>query len=178
VSTPVRSLGSDREQAIQNMRILQDLSRRREMERRLQRSLTEEEIEQLDGNTCMHCGGYHARACPRVKRLEFHPNGTPAVVEFWPAREVDWTGVLFEDQGDPDESSFIRVDDLDEDISLLISTLTGRDGLVGVRNALRRHPCREHVAQAVHRLEALIEVARHGTVDSPDATVSEGPGQG
>ena len=33
---------------------------------------------------CDHCGGGHARACPRIKRLEFHPNTALAAVEFWP----------------------------------------------------------------------------------------------
>jgi hypothetical protein len=32
---------------------------------------------------CSHCGGRHTRACPRVKRMEFHPNGALASVEFW-----------------------------------------------------------------------------------------------
>ena len=33
--------------------------------------------------TCTHCGGRHTRACPRVKRMQFHPNGALASVEFW-----------------------------------------------------------------------------------------------
>lgn len=32
---------------------------------------------------CQHCGGFHARACPRVKSMAFHPNGALAQVEFW-----------------------------------------------------------------------------------------------
>jgi hypothetical protein len=32
---------------------------------------------------CEHCGGVHARACPRVQRLEFHTNGNLAAVTFW-----------------------------------------------------------------------------------------------
>lgn len=32
---------------------------------------------------CTHCGGRHVRACPRVRRMGFHPNGTLASVEFW-----------------------------------------------------------------------------------------------
>lgn len=44
---------------------------------------------------CNHCGGRHARACPRVKRMEFHPNGALASVEFWadgkwPSGEIIW----------------------------------------------------------------------------------------
>jgi len=38
---------------------------------------------------CSHCGGRHTRACPRVKRMEFHPNGALASVEFW--REDQWS---------------------------------------------------------------------------------------
>jgi hypothetical protein len=34
--------------------------------------------------TCRHCGGAHARACPRVRRLTFHPDAKLAAVEFWP----------------------------------------------------------------------------------------------
>jgi hypothetical protein len=34
---------------------------------------------------CKHCLGAHARACPRVRRLEWHPNGQLAAVEFWQA---------------------------------------------------------------------------------------------
>ncbi len=33
---------------------------------------------------CQHCKGLHARACPRVKTMSFHPNGGLASVEFWP----------------------------------------------------------------------------------------------
>jgi hypothetical protein len=33
---------------------------------------------------CEHCGGAHARVCPKVKRLEFHQNGNIQSVEFWP----------------------------------------------------------------------------------------------
>lgn len=39
------------------------------------------------GKGCQHCGGRHARACPRVKRLKFHPTGALAEVAFWPDGE-------------------------------------------------------------------------------------------
>lgn len=32
---------------------------------------------------CDHCGGLHARACPRVKRLVRHSDGTWLEVEYW-----------------------------------------------------------------------------------------------
>ena len=31
---------------------------------------------------CAYCGGIHTGTCPRVKRIEYHPNGTVASVEF------------------------------------------------------------------------------------------------
>ena len=37
-----------------------------------------------DTKPCMHCGGWHARACPRLKRMSWHPGGSLAEVEFWP----------------------------------------------------------------------------------------------
>ena len=33
---------------------------------------------------CPYCGGQHARACPRVKKLTYHPGGEIAGVEYWP----------------------------------------------------------------------------------------------
>ena len=41
------------------------------------------------GKGCQHCGGRHARACPRVKRFRFHPTGALAEVVFWP--EGEWS---------------------------------------------------------------------------------------
>lgn len=41
------------------------------------------------GKGCQHCGGRHARACPRVKRFRFHPTGALAEVVFWP--EGKWS---------------------------------------------------------------------------------------
>lgn len=42
-----------------------------------------------EGKGCQHCGGRHARACPRVKQLKFHPTGALAQVDFWP--EGKWS---------------------------------------------------------------------------------------
>lgn len=56
------------------------------------------------GTACEHCGGLHQRACPRVKRIEKHPNGNVTAVTYW--RKWDQTGVVFpEDAYDPEESS-------------------------------------------------------------------------
>jgi hypothetical protein len=35
------------------------------------------------GEACRHCGALHARACPRVRRMTFHPGGSLAGVDFW-----------------------------------------------------------------------------------------------
>lgn len=56
---------------------------------------------------CNHCGGRHARACPRVKRMEFHPNGSLASVEFWaagkwPEAEIIWQEDLAEAEAEAD----------------------------------------------------------------------------
>ena len=71
---------------------------------------------------CQWCGGLHVRtllqpavpgaplalgvqheaACPRVKRLEFHPNTNLVSVEFW--RRYDESGIVWpEDAFDPDQ---------------------------------------------------------------------------
>ncbi len=64
--------------------------------------LTPEQAEALRKvEPCRHCLGRHTRACPRVKRLVFHPNGALAEVEFW--RAGQW-----------DESSVIWAEDLEE----------------------------------------------------------------
>lgn len=70
--------------------------------RNVVRQATTEELDELDelGASCVHCGGFHVRACPRVRRIEWHPNGVMAAVEFWPDDRINWEGVIFEDQGD------------------------------------------------------------------------------
>jgi len=40
----------------------------------------------LDSPACTHCGGWHLRACPRVRRLRFGPDGSLREVEF----RADW----------------------------------------------------------------------------------------
>lgn len=46
---------------------------------------------------CSHCGGRHTRACPRVKRLQFHPNGQLASVEFWAAGKWDDSNIIWQE---------------------------------------------------------------------------------
>ena len=56
------------------------------------------------GEACEHCGGLHKRACPRIKRKAFHPNGNVIEVEYW--AEYDETGIVWpEDAWDPEDSS-------------------------------------------------------------------------
>ncbi len=56
------------------------------------------------GDACTDCGGIHSRACPRIKRRAFHPNGNVIEVEYW--RKWDQTGVIFPDDAyDPDDGA-------------------------------------------------------------------------
>lgn len=47
---------------------------------------------------CRHCGGIHVRACPRVKLMRFHPNGSLAEVEFWQENQWSDDHVVWSDQ--------------------------------------------------------------------------------
>lgn len=38
--------------------------------------------ERISG-TCRYCGMHHGPKCPKVKAIEFHPNGQVARVEFF-----------------------------------------------------------------------------------------------
>lgn len=106
-----------------------------------------EELEQGD-DACSHCGGYHARACPRVRRIEFHPNGVVGSVEFWRHDQIDWTGVVWTDDADDDA-------DTDRDLHTLLSWLTD--------NKISRMP--DQVATAARRLLLW----RESAVQSEDA---------
>lgn len=33
-------------------------------------------------NECQHCGNWHSGVCPRIKAIEYHPNGQIARVEY------------------------------------------------------------------------------------------------
>lgn len=64
--------------------------------------LTEEQRKTLLAAKCMHCGGAHNIACPRVKRMRFRADGsTPLEVEFfpdgeWPKDRIIWLEDLYE----------------------------------------------------------------------------------
>jgi hypothetical protein len=63
------------------------------------RPLTDEELARLDrmeGDRCFYCTGFHAKYCPRVREIEFHPNGNLARVAYWHDNQVDWSGVVFD----------------------------------------------------------------------------------
>lgn len=50
---------------------------------------------------CGHCGGWHSGACPRVKSIEYHRDGTVAKVEYHdpnPAPIVYVNSPLFKDE--------------------------------------------------------------------------------
>lgn len=38
---------------------------------------------EMPGSICEDCGGWHWRACPRVKRRAWTGNGNPTEVEYW-----------------------------------------------------------------------------------------------
>lgn len=57
---------------------------------------------QYRAQRCTHCGGAHTRACPRVRRLEFHPNGQLAAVEFWPDGKWPTDGLLWPEDLPPE----------------------------------------------------------------------------
>lgn len=60
--------------------------------------MTEEQAAELeDDDRCIYCLGFHRRACPKVRSLDFHPNGNLARVVYFRADEIDWSGVLFDD---------------------------------------------------------------------------------
>ena len=67
--------------------------------------MTDEEARQawadFGAHTCTHCGGSHARACPRVRKFEFHQNGNIASVEFWPPSRWPDDHILWPEQLPP-----------------------------------------------------------------------------
>jgi len=88
------------------------------------RPLTDEEMQELtDEPACMHCGGIHARACPRVKRLFWHPNGRIARADYWPHNKINWEGVIWEDQRTPPPETPVQFERHDLD---LLTTLLDR----------------------------------------------------
>lgn len=53
---------------------------------------------------CEHCGGVHARNCPAVAEISYHPDGKVAHVKFfppgtWPDDQVIWLDDCYEAVG-------------------------------------------------------------------------------
>jgi len=58
---------------------------------------------------CQTCGGLHARACPRIRSVEYQPQGDNILirkVEYWPDGRWSTDGIFFPEQLPPlpDES--------------------------------------------------------------------------
>lgn len=54
-------------------------------------------------SVCGDCGGYHLRACPRIKRQVWLGNGNRTEVEYW--RDYDDSAVIYaEDLYDEEEN--------------------------------------------------------------------------
>lgn len=76
-----------------------------EVRERLAEPLSSEQQRELGKTTvfdlvaCVHCGGLHLRACPRVKRMRFRPQPGQRIelieVEFWPDGEWSDLGVIW-----------------------------------------------------------------------------------
>lgn len=44
---------------------------------------------------CEHCGGYHLRACGRVKRIALYGNGNTQEIEYWGDSQWDQGEVIW-----------------------------------------------------------------------------------
>lgn len=56
------------------------------------------------GEQCIHCGGIHARACPRISTLEWHTDGNLIKVSYWPENRWSDDTIIFPEDvyGDDD----------------------------------------------------------------------------
>jgi len=78
-------------------------------QKKLAREIFEGEIE--GRSACVYCAGIHSHVanvdaywqpCPRIRRIERHPDGSILVLEFWP--NGDWEdNVIFPDDVYDDE---------------------------------------------------------------------------
>lgn len=55
-----------------------------------------------EGRQCVHCGGLHLRACPRVRRIVFKKQDEIQEIEFWrdgrwPQDDVVWPEDVYDD---------------------------------------------------------------------------------
>jgi len=44
---------------------------------------------------CVHCGGLHLRACPRVRRIVWRNKEEPAEIEYWASGRWPEGGIIF-----------------------------------------------------------------------------------
>lgn len=114
---------------LQRLSVLRDQARHRALSEEEQAELAEEK-------PCIHCGGFHVRQCPRVKRIVFNQGGQGIhEVEYFAASEIDWTGVLFEDAADADQDQMMLIPgDL---IRRIVHAEEGPD-MLGALDQLRR----------------------------------------
>jgi hypothetical protein len=63
-------------------------------------SLTRREFESMQ---CVHCGGAHLRACPRVRRIVFSQTSSIQEVEFWADGEWDTSNVIWPEEIEEEE---------------------------------------------------------------------------
>ena len=47
---------------------------------------------------CIHCGGIHLRACRRVKRMTWHPDGSIIEAEYWPDGAWDDSNITWPEE--------------------------------------------------------------------------------
>lgn len=105
------------------------------------RELSEAEQDELSEEPqCIHCGGFHVRACPRVKRIAFHPQSAKIVeVEYWPSDQVDWTGVVFTDTADEEEQDSETISlELINDLEQVLMVADGSLERKGTERTFRR----------------------------------------
>jgi hypothetical protein len=52
---------------------------------------------------CVHCGGVHLRACRRVRKIAWHPDGTVIAATYWPDGEWDDSDIIWPEDAYDDE---------------------------------------------------------------------------
>jgi len=63
----------------------------------------QEKFASKDKGTCVQCGGWHLRACRRVKRIVMRNAEEISEVEFWPDGYWDKTGIIWPEDVFDDE---------------------------------------------------------------------------
>jgi hypothetical protein len=68
---------------------------RRSKERDIAEESIDLDLAEFEKLKCVHCGGAHLRACPRVKRMTFHNDKSLQEVEFWPAGQWPTENIIW-----------------------------------------------------------------------------------